>query len=146
MSIDNGRELRVKEVGPGVKAVTSTIIIKHTQDSPCLNRIAFHQLNLTVDEASFDNTAFQCVMERISSLFTEKLHPFGMDCHQKDYISQSIAKRLMNHEEKVQMLDEVNEIRALLLQLNKPTGTGGEFGGKGPSTMVPRGKRVLDLF
>jgi hypothetical protein len=52
----------------------------------------------------------------------------------------------MNHEEKVQMLNEVSEIRALLLKLNKPTGTGGEFGGKGPSTMVPRGKRILDLF
>jgi hypothetical protein len=52
----------------------------------------------------------------------------------------------MNHEEKVQMLNEVSEIRALLLKLNKPTGTGGVFGGAGASGSAPPGKRVLDLF
>jgi len=52
----------------------------------------------------------------------------------------------MNHEEKVQMLNEVGEIRALLLQLNKPTGTGGDFGINGFINGVPKGKRVLDLF
>jgi hypothetical protein len=52
----------------------------------------------------------------------------------------------MNHEEKVQMLSEVNEIRALLLKLNKPTGTGGEFGREGYNGGLPKNKRVLDLF
>ncbi len=52
----------------------------------------------------------------------------------------------MNHEEKVQMLNEVGEIRALLLQLNKPTGTGGVFGRGGVDGAVPQGKRILDLF
>jgi hypothetical protein len=54
----------------------------------------------------------------------------------------------MNHEEKVQMLSEVNEIRTLLLQLNKPnsTGGGGEVGINGFNNGLPHGKRILDLF
>jgi hypothetical protein len=52
----------------------------------------------------------------------------------------------MNHEEKVQMLNEVTEIRALLLKLNKPTGTGGDFGRGGLNGGAPPGKRILDLF
>jgi hypothetical protein len=52
----------------------------------------------------------------------------------------------MNHEEKVQILNEVSEIRALLLQLNRPKGTGAEFGANEFINGVARGKRILDLF
>lgn len=51
---------------------------------------------------------------------------------------------LMNHNEKVQMLDEVAEIRSLLLQLHAPENTDGQFV-KGTFN-VPVGKRILDLF
>jgi hypothetical protein len=55
----------------------------------------------------------------------------------------------MDHQEKVQMLNEIQEIRALILQLNQPTGTGasvGNTGGGGGVAMKGKGRRVLDLF
>jgi hypothetical protein len=53
----------------------------------------------------------------------------------------------MNHEEKAQMIKEVDEIRALLLHLNRPTGTGGDFARGGLNGGgAPPGKRILDLF
>jgi hypothetical protein len=48
----------------------------------------------------------------------------------------------MNHEEKTQMLGEINEIRTLLMQLNKP----GEAGGGGLNSSMLKGKRILDIF
>jgi hypothetical protein len=55
----------------------------------------------------------------------------------------------MNHQEKVQMLEEVQEIRELILNLDKSTdanknnalGAGDRGGGE-----TGRGRRVLDLF
>lgn len=52
----------------------------------------------------------------------------------------------MNHEEKAKILGEVSEIRALLLQLNKPNNNGAGFGINAFSNGLPHGKRVLDLF
>jgi hypothetical protein len=56
----------------------------------------------------------------------------------------------MDHLEKVQLLNEVQEIRALILKLNQTTGTGLESsaagGGGGLGGSGTRGKRVLDLF
>ena len=85
-------------------------------------------------------------MKRIRCFVSKQLHPFGVDCHRMDYISNPGLIPRMNHEEKVQMLSEVGEIRALLLQLNKSNSTGGEFGTSGFSNGLPRGKRILDLF
>lgn len=55
----------------------------------------------------------------------------------------------MDHQEKVQMLNEIQEIRALIMELNKPTGTSADTGGSsggGGVGMPGRGRRVLDLF
>ncbi len=57
----------------------------------------------------------------------------------------------MNHQEKVQMLDEVQKIRALILKLGKEAAQGaglnaGSGGGGEGLASVGKGKRVLDLF
>ena len=57
----------------------------------------------------------------------------------------------MDHEEKVQMLDEVQEIRQLILKLNKANATSENSTklsatGNGGGVPFGRGKRVLDLF
>jgi hypothetical protein len=56
----------------------------------------------------------------------------------------------MDHQEKVQMLAEIQEIRALIMQLNQPTGSGADTGksggGGGGVPMLGKGRRVLDLF
>jgi hypothetical protein len=54
----------------------------------------------------------------------------------------------MNHQEKIQMLDEVQEIRSLIMKLDKPAGTGAVTlsAGGGGGGAISRGKRVLDLF
>jgi hypothetical protein len=57
----------------------------------------------------------------------------------------------MNHQEKVQMLDEVQEIRNLIMKLEKETNTGakglGTAGVVGGGTgTIQSSRRVLDLF
>lgn len=55
----------------------------------------------------------------------------------------------MDHQEKVQMLNEIQEIRALILQLSQPTGIGTEnrLNDKNSGSMpASKGRRVLDLF
>jgi hypothetical protein len=53
----------------------------------------------------------------------------------------------MDHQEKVQMLNEIQEIRALIVKLNQPTGSGVDTGNPGGGiSMRGKGRRVLDLF
>lgn len=55
----------------------------------------------------------------------------------------------MDHQEKIQMLNEIQEIRALILELSQPTGIGTEnrrTETSGVNVPGSKGKRVLDLF
>ena len=93
----------------------------------------------------------QLVVKRIGGFLAKELHPFGVDCHIEDYIrNQRGGMGRMNHVEKVQMLEEVQEIRNLILKLDKSADTNsdkslgaGDRGGGGPDV---KGRRVLDLF
>ncbi len=55
----------------------------------------------------------------------------------------------MNHQEKVQMLEEVQEIRELILNLDKSTDANKNNAlgaGDGGGAPAGKGRRVLDLF
>jgi hypothetical protein len=87
--------------------------------------------------------------ERIACLLAQELHPFGVNCHWGDYISSINRRAGMDHQEKIQMLNEIQEIRALILELSQPTGIGTEnrrTETSGVNVPASKGKRVLDLF